>query len=207
MAGAGPRARSARSSQPLRKASTQPSTPWSSGVGRSISSASIVAKAGGARRAQEFLRGRIPVGGSVGGPKPRSTSSSSRAAQRGEIARAAQLADKAPAGLEREPDGARGAFLVEHPVQGGVGESGVERFDELAGRRRPSAGRRAPWPAPRRSSSGCCRSRPPRRPRSLIRCVSVPSPQPTSRMCSPGCGASRSSAAAPSAGTKPPTRA
>jgi hypothetical protein len=41
-----------------------------------------------------------------------------------------------------------------------------------------------------------------RAPASAIARVSTPSPQPTSRISSPGCGASKASAAAPSAGTK-----
>ena len=41
-------------------------------------------------------------------------------AERGKIAVAAHLPNKASAGLQCEPDGAGGALLVEHPVQGGV---------------------------------------------------------------------------------------
>ena len=42
-------------------------------------------------------------------------------------------------------------------------------------------------------------------PRATIFFVSVPSPQPTSRMRSPGCGSSKSSAAPPSSATNAPT--
>ena len=79
---------------------------------------------------------------------------------------------------------------------------------ELACRRRPSA--RASTPFAARSADHFGRivdpeHRRPRAPRSC--CVSVPSPQPTSRICSPGCGSSRSSAAPPSSATNPPTAA
>jgi hypothetical protein len=41
-----------------------------------------------------------------------------------------------------------------------------------------------------------------RAPAAAIRSVNAPSPQPTSRISSPGCGASICSTASPSAGTK-----
>ena len=129
-----------------------------------------------------------------------------RLAKLREIAIAAQFAGKSPTSIQRTEDRSRRLLLFEHPVQRRIGEGRVElgeeghilhieqkRIHALGTRRRDHLGRivdtknnRAPLP---------------------IFLVSVPSPQPTSRMRSPGCGSSRSNAASPSSATNAPTRA
>ena len=182
----------------MRKVVTQSATPWSIGVGRSISRASISSKAGGFIDGGELLGRRVPV---AGFDRRRVAADDQllveRLAQLREIALAAHLAGEAAARLQRAEDRRAPPAPCRAPSAASRWRRPRRTRRELScPPRRISTRVDARWPAPPRPSRANCRCRRTVAPRSTIFSVSVPSPQPTSRICSPGCGSSRSSAAA-----------
>ena len=118
----------------------------------------------------------------------------------------AHFPGEAATGLQRSKDSPGCLLLLQHPMQGGVGKSCVESAKNCMS---SAASWTASMPFARAAAiiSGELSTPSTIAPRSMIFLVSVPSPQPTSRMRSPGCGSSKSRAAPPSSATKAPTRA
>ena len=178
-------------------------------VGRSISRASISLKPARFIDRGEFLRRRRTSCSPRPAARSRGSTSSSSSASRS-VARLPSppiSPAKRPPGLSERKIARAACSLSSTQCSVALEKAASNSAAELHVRRVHQHGVDALGPRAPRPSRANCRCRRQSRPRSMIFAVSVPSPQPTSRICSPGCGSSRSSAAPPSSATKPPTRA